>query len=576
MAGRLPGLGSGVIMAPHRDLNFRSGPLPDFWNDTFTSLPQHLQRRLLMGSSGLLHIIEMAEQAINLVSETQDPGLRQKLLALGSDLLLAGFEADPLNASFARQIEMVEKAYKFLPSELKPLISWLLKEYKTPEDQRYLLRLLERREADKIENYLAGQMSKEPGNAFWLHHAFSFGIAEHRLDWLEEQVCGFADLPEQLRHYFLASIAYAKNDWARAAELFEQALQALPLAVWQEQYAQSLKNSGETQKAMKQIQAVVKAHPWQTNSILRLYDLQTGIADRLTAPKGKGAILFYTWNKDVHMDDALRAVFEDERFGAKVFVIDNGSTDDTPRILSAWKERMGDEMELLTFPVNVGAPAARNWLAALPAVRDADWLAYMDDDAVVPEGWLSRFGTAMQVYPNNGVYGCKIIDMHTSMTIQSADFHLMPGEGKMDEGGVVDRKFRVSALQLQGFDFGQFSYLRPCASVTGCCHLFRREFLNRVGGFDLRYSPSQYDDLEHDLRHAMQGELPVYQGHLTVRHAKRTGKDAQMNPSQMSNALGNLMKLQMRYSEDEFNAIMKNDAETALADIKNKIADLGQ
>ena len=72
----------------------------------------------------------------------------------------------------------------------------------------------------------------------------------------------------------------------------------------------------------------------------------------------------------------------------------------------------------------------------------------------------------------------------------------------------------------------------------------------------------------------MQGELPVYQGHLTVRHAKRTGKEAQMNQSQMSNALGNLMKLQMRYSQDDFDAIMKNDAEAALADIKRKTAEM--
>ena len=178
----------------------------------------------------------------------------------------------------------------------------------------------------------------------------------------------------------------------------------------------------------------------------------------------------------------------------------------------------------------------------------------------------------MRAYPKAGIYGCKIVDMHTSMTMQSTDFHLLPCK---EEASQIQEKFKVSAMQLQCFNFGQFDYLRPCASVTGCCHLFRREAFDRIGGFDLRYSPSQYDDLEHDLRAAITGELPVYQGHITVRHAKRTGKDAQTNPSQMSNALGNLMKLHMRYSWEEFERVMANDAKSTLADLQKKISQLG-
>ncbi len=91
----------------------------------------------------------------------------------------------------------------------------------------------------------------------------------------------------------------------------------------------------------------------------------------------------------------------------------------------------------------------------------------------------------------------------------------------------------------------------------------------------MRYSPSQYDDLEHDLRHAMQGELPVYQGHLAVRHIKHTGKAAATNLSQMSNSLGNLMKLQMRYGQEDFDRIRRYDKEQCLADLLRKAEALG-
>ena len=129
-------------------------------------------------------------------------------------------------------------------------------------------------------------------------------------------------------------------------------------------------------------------------------------------------------------------------------------------------------------------------------------------------------------------------------------------------------------MQIQDFDYGQFDYIRPTLSVTGCCHLFKRELFDKVGGFDLRYSPSQYDDLEHDIRRAMQGWLPVYQGHLSVRHAKQTGKAARLSQSQYSNAMGNLMKLQNRYSSNEFEAARRFDEDAALADILRKGAEL--
>ncbi|MBQ4132837.1 MAG: glycosyltransferase family 2 protein [Desulfovibrionaceae bacterium] len=546
-----------------------------FWNDTFTSLPGGIARRMLMGSSGLVHLGELAEELLTLVAEQG----QRALLPLGSRLLLAAYESDPLNASFAAQVEAVEKVSPFVPTVMPPLLKWLISHYREPENLRYLMRLLERRETDKTLSYLETQLEKEPDNIFWLHHAVSFGIMENRTDWLLEQLqrhdASEHALPAPLSDWLRGCAAYAQANTETAERLFARAAQALPLPGWQEQRAQCLFILGEDAAAAELLRSIARKRPWRINTLLRLYDLESGRSRRTAEPEGRGVILFYTWNKASLLEQALAAVCENERYGADVIVLDNGSTDDTPQILNAWKARMGKAFHIITLPVNVGAPAARNWLAALPQARCSDWLAYMDDDALVPPDWLGRFGAAMQAYPQAGIYGCKVVDMHTNMTMQSVDFHLLPAEGGMDDANSIERKFQVSALQLQCFNFGQFDYMRPCASVTGCCHLFRRELFDRVGGFDLRYSPSQYDDLEHDLRAAMKNELPVYQGHISVRHVKRTGKAAQVNPSQMSNAMGNLMKLHMRYSRNEFEQVMANDAQAALQDLQTKLAELG-
>ncbi|MEG2173188.1 MAG: glycosyltransferase family 2 protein, partial [Desulfovibrionaceae bacterium] len=132
------------------------------------------------------------------------------------------------------------------------------------------------------------------------------------------------------------------------------------------------------------------------------------------------------------------------------------------------------------------------------------------------------------------------------------------------------RRFSVSSMHHQVLDFGNFSYARPCVSATGCCHLFKRAALERIGNFDLRFSPSQYDDLEHDIRQALEGNLVVYQGHLQVRHMKRSGRAAWSDATQMMASWANLFKLQTRYSQQQFDGIREREHQALLADMLHR------
>lgn len=542
------------------------------WNNSWQKLPESALDKLLLGSVGVLHLGQMAEEILSALPQSPD---KELFLELGSDMLLAAFEHDCLNAALAAQLKVVQQTRPFLPPALLPVLNWLCANYREPADQRYLVRLLEKREKDKLCHFLNQQMEREPANMFWLHQSLVVALVEGLPDWLLEQTAKSEGLPGAVRCFLTASAAFAKQDYPEAARLYREAVFELPLPVWQEQLATALLLCGEREEATCLLSQILEQRPWQVNTLLRAYDATQGLDVKLASPEGKGALLFYTWNKADLVNEALGAVFEGKRCGAKVIVLNNGSSDATAEVIAGWKARAGEELMAVDLPINVGAPAARNWLAALPFVQQLDWFAYMDDDALVPKDWLLRMGAAMQAYPRGGVYGCRIVDIDNPMGVQSVDFHLEAGGGRLGESGEVARKFKVSQLQVQSFDFGHFSYLRPCASVTGCCHLFRREFFNKVGAFDLRYSPSQYDDLEHDLRHAMQGELPVYQGHLAVRHIKHTGKAAATNLSQMSNSLGNLMKLQMRYGQEDFDRIRRYDKEQGLADLLRKAEALG-
>ncbi len=48
------------------------------------------------------------------------------------------------------------------------------------------------------------------------------------------------------------------------------------------------------------------------------------------------------------------------------------------------------------------------------------------------------------------------------------------------------------------------------------------EAISKAGGFDLRYTPSQFDDLDRDLRSALHSMPAVYTGSLAIRHVQHS------------------------------------------------------
>ncbi|MEG2172919.1 MAG: glycosyltransferase family A protein, partial [Desulfovibrionaceae bacterium] len=270
----------------------------------------------------------------------------------------------------------------------------------------------------------------------------------------------------------------------------------------------------------------------------------------------------------------------------------NGSTDETATCLQSWKARWGSRLSIVTLPVNVGAAAARNWLAALPEVRALPFAAYVDDDVSLPPDWLRHLRRAVQVQPHASAWGCRIQDANTEQQqprIQSGPLHLtlgfaptgntppLPGQTHGPEAENAEVAFSPLRAHAEPFsvttmppacpDRGQWNYIRACASVTGCCHMFRTESL-QTNHFSLSLSPSQYDDLEHDLRALRQGHLACYTGFCAGLHARKSGQAAEgMSPSAFGSALGNKYKMHGLFSPEDITAM----AHTEYADLEEDL-----
>ncbi len=541
-------------------------PLTAFW----LSLPEDIRTRLRLGFTGKLHLLELAGRALR----SGDAGL----YPLAVDAIQTAFAENPLDGGMAGELLSLDAVRSLLPDQTVAGLAALRDHWRRPETPDYF-EMLPERDFARIREHIERAAAADPDNLFWREQAMSTGLVDNDPEWVAAMM-NFTPPPglEPVMTNVSAAVDLRRGACHDAARLAQNAGGTFGPAYASLRAGLCMLDAGDKGAANLLLLEALARTPWNTSLLLRVHDLLSGWDAQRHPLTGSTAILAYSWNKDVELDATLRSLFNSELSGASLFVMDNGSTDQTGEMLESWATRFRNKLgpsrfTTLSLPVNIGAPAARNWLMHLDEVQRHDFICYLDDDVELPNDWLLRLGTAVRQYPGAGVWGCKVVDHANPALIQSADSHLLadPDAPPMDLGNVAPNPFRLSDLHIQSLDTGLFDCLRPCASVTGCCHLFRTTTLLESGDFALHLSPTQYDDMEHDLRLCESGLFAVYQGHLAVLHKKRSGAASRVSAQAQGNALGNKYKMQTMHSPEAILKAMEKEQKLLDDDILRKI-----
>jgi len=544
-------------------------------------IPAEARRLLLHGSRGRDHLLAVARKVLEAATSPADPArepaFRLRLLGLAQSVLLAAWGENPLDGSVAGMLLNAPlPGWPALPQPVEHILRAQMNFWSPPgpghpwfdtdgdgsgRDARLAL--------------VRRGMAEEPKNLFWKLAAWD--MAWPAADWdlvnaaLAEE--GWPRTLAQLRHRFAARAHLARGD----AHTALASLNAAPIlatlvgdACLRSECLMRLGPAVGAQEASQVLRRSLRHTPWRVSQWLRLYDLASAQAEASALPRGGAAILLYTFNKARELDETLASLAASDLGEARVWVLDNGSTDGTPQILQEWKARLGERLETLRLPVNIGAPAARNWLLSLPEARRYPYVAFLDDDVSLPADWLGKLGAAAAACPEASVWGCRVVDDANPLVLQSVDISPLP-QPTAEEGG---QPLRLPQAHTAQPDMGQYSYLRPCVSVTGCCHLLRTVDIDATGGFDIRFSPTQYDDLERDLRIVLGGGHAVYQGHLRVRHKRRSGALAERSAADIGNATANTHKLLTKHGAEALARVGQRGEALLEADLLRKMAEL--
>ncbi len=185
----------------------------------------------------------------------------------------------------------------------------------------------------------------------------------------------------------------------------------------------------------------------------------------------RAEIVILNWNGVAHLRQFLPSVVAAAGDRAGVVVADNGSTDDSVRML---REEF-PSVRVICLDRNYGF--AGGYDRALEQV-DADYFLLLNSDVETPAGWLDPILDCLDRNPDVAVVAPKLLDRNNRESFEYAG----ASGGYIDYLGYPFCRGRV--LRSIERDNGQYDDARDVFWVSGAAFCCRAEVFRALGGFD--------------------------------------------------------------------------------------------
>ncbi len=219
-----------------------------------------------------------------------------------------------------------------------------------------------------------------------------------------------------------------------------------------------------------------------------------------TVPSGatpRVSIVIPVHNKIDYTVACLRSLAEHPgAISFEVVVVDDASSDATVDRLA---QIAG--IRVLRNAQNLGFVGSCN---AGADVAQGTFLAFLNNDTVVTEGWLDALLRVFDEEPDCGLVGAKLV---------------YPDGRLQEAGGII-------FADGSGWNYGRFEnpadprfeFRREADYCSGAAVVIRRDLFRQLGGFDARYAPAYYEDTDLAFAVRAAGRKVFYEPRAAVVH----------------------------------------------------------
>lgn len=211
------------------------------------------------------------------------------------------------------------------------------------------------------------------------------------------------------------------------------------------------------------------------------------------------SIIIPVFNQFRFTHHCLAALAADRsRYHFEVIVVDDSSTDGTPKALASYTG-----VRLIVNPDNLGFVGATNRAAS---VARGNYLVFLNNDTQVQPGWLDALIETFQTFQNAGLVGSRLIYPHGRLQEAGG---ILSADGSAWNYGHLDDPYKP-----------QYSYVREPDYVSGAALAIRRDLFEDLGGFDTHFAPAYYEDADLAFRVRAAGYRVYYQPWSQVVHCE--------------------------------------------------------
>lgn len=210
----------------------------------------------------------------------------------------------------------------------------------------------------------------------------------------------------------------------------------------------------------------------------------------------KISIIIPTLNNILFTTKCVRSIISaEDDFDKEILIIDNGSTDNTPAIIT----KFHPQINVIRNEQNLGFAKACNRGSHNAS---GDMLIFLNNDTEVTTGWIASLVDCITCKINIGVVGCKLL--YPDNSVQHA--------------GVAFSSIKVHHI------YRNFSPLHPATNknrelqaVTAACMLVPRKLFLSLGGFDESFI-NGFEDLDFCFRARKKGAKVMYTSACVITH----------------------------------------------------------
>jgi GT2 family glycosyltransferase len=254
--------------------------------------------------------------------------------------------------------------------------------------------------------------------------------------------------------------------------------------------------------------------PWGAREFLLLME---GIAGREDAPLNpdrpvRTSIILICYNKIEYTFQCLRSLLREiDLVETEIIVVDNGSRDETARVLSYFR----NFIRVVTIEENAGFLDACNLGARAGRGK---YLVLLNNDIEVLPGWLAALLETVDGDPEVGAVG---------------PMYVYPN-GILQEAGSIVWKDASAAH----YGWGQspenkrYNFAREVDYCSAAAFLIRKEIFDKLDGLDPRYKPAFYEEVDLCFGVRSLGYKVIYQPRARAIHHEgiTLGVDVKVGP----------------------------------------------